>query len=362
MKRIISICLILICTWFLKSSICYADSALVLPKGVTRIDVEFDFYIPIKERFNSDGDAVPLGDSLNIPLGLILGNMDIPGRTDVTFELEHQEYEILLSYGVTDKFSIGFLFPYYRTKNEVNAAVVDNPFVTIDDLQNLLQAYGYEPLENWSNNGISDIEMGGRYQYYKSDNWRLAFTGAVRFPTGDGENIDSLNHFPHGDDAFSILLHSNNDYTGFKNILLNATIRYEIGLPYDDTFRVPAPGEFLTANKEELERDPGDVFEIELQGTYRFDNGFGLSAVYEYGQKFEDSFSGGTRNSYSVLEEHTDVKSHIFIAYVSYSTIEKYVAKEFSMPLDVSIGYRNRFAGENTLKSEYFALWTTLYF
>ncbi len=362
MKKNILIYLLIVCASLMLTTVCYADSAEVLPKGVTRIDVDAEFYFTIKQRYDSDGNSVPLAEIFNLPIGFLLGDPNIPGSTDVKFEVEHQEVEVLLSHGMTDKFSIGINIPYYWTKNKVKAKVVDNPVITIDDLQGLLKLYGYEPLEDWSNDSIGDIEAGGRYQYLKNENWRLAFTGAVRFPTGDGENIDNLTSFAHGDDAYAILLHSNNDYTGFKNIILNATLRYEMVFSHTETYRVPAPGEFLTGNKETVDIDPGDVLEIEVQGKYQFDNGLGFSLAYEYGRKFEDSFSGDSGNSYKVLEENSDAKSHIYRVNVSYSTINKYVAKEFPVPLNVSIGYRNRFAGENTLNSKYVVLWGTVYF
>lgn len=363
MRKFLGICLIIACSCFATTAICYADSAEILPKGVTRIDVQTDLFFTIEERFDSDGDEVPLANSFNnIPIGLLLGNPAIPGQTSVFFELEHQELEVLLSYGATDKLSIGVNIPYYWTDNDVTADIVGNPFITIGDLQNLLQMLGYKPLQDWSNESIADIEMGGRYQYFKSDNWRLAFTGAVRLPTGDEDDPDNLADFSHGDGAVAFLLHSNNDYMGIKNLILNFTLRYELTLPHDSFFRVPGPGELITANKEYLERDPGDVLEIELQGTYRFDNGFGFSLLYEFGKKFEDSYSGGSGGPFNVLEDNSDVESHIFKTYISYSTVQKFIDKEFPVPFEACLGYRNRFAGENNLKSEYISFWITSYF
>ena len=226
----------------------------------------------------------------------------------------------------------------------------------------MLVSYGYDPLEDWSNDGIADIEAGGRYQYFNSDKWRLAFTGALRFPTGD-QDIDSLASFDHGEGAWAILMHSNNDYVGIDNLILNATFRFEYVFEYDEKVRVPAEGEMLTSNKENVDIDPGNVIEIELSGKYTFDNGFGIAALYEYGKRFEDDISGDNNHSYyTILELDSDAKSHIYMVSLSYSTLNLFLEKKFPVPLNVAIGYRNRFAGENTLKSEYISLGATVYF
>jgi len=52
----------------------------------------------------------------------------------------------------------------------------------------------------------------------------------------------------------------------------------------------------------------------------------------------------------------------VYIVGLQYSTISSYLAKEFPIPLVGSIGYRNRFAGENVLKSEYIDVLFTVYF
>jgi hypothetical protein len=55
-----------------------------------------------------------------------------------------------------------------------------------------IPGYEYKRFETWSDDGLGDIEAGLKYQYFKNDKWRLAVTGAVRFPTGEVDDPDDL--------------------------------------------------------------------------------------------------------------------------------------------------------------------------
>ena len=137
------------------------------------------------------------------------------------------------------------------------------PFTT-NDIQNILiQHYGFKRIESWSGNGLSDIELGARYQYLKNDKWRLAFTGGVSLPTGETDDPDDLMDYPLGTGAWALLFRSNNDYTGIKNLILNATLKYDLYLPDKEVMRVPDDvNQPITPNKEEVDRDLGDFIEI----------------------------------------------------------------------------------------------------
>jgi hypothetical protein len=66
--------------------------------------------------------------------------------------------------------------------------------------------------------------------------------------------------------------------------------------------------------------------------------------------------------AYDVAEAETNAKEQVFIIGLQYSTISAYLAKEFPLPMVGFIGYRNRFAGENVLKSQYIDVGLTVYF
>jgi hypothetical protein len=66
--------------------------------------------------------------------------------------------------------------------------------------------------------------------------------------------------------------------------------------------------------------------------------------------------------AYEVAEAETNAKEQVYIVGFQYSTLSLYLAKEFPLPIVAFIGYRNRFAGENVLKSDYIDVGLTVYF
>jgi hypothetical protein len=132
--------------------------------------------------------------------------------------------------------------------------------------------------------------------------------------------------------------------------VLNGTFRYDLVLPDSQTKRVlDDVNQPLTTNRENVDRDLGDIFEFEVSGRYTLLKGFSLSALYEFGFKLKDRISGTQGFAYESLEDETDWTSHIFIVGASYSTIPLYREKKFPVPLEVSLSYRDRFAGTNNV-------------
>jgi hypothetical protein len=245
-------------------------------------------------------------------------------------------------------------------------------FLTTEDIQQILGSgldingdgradvtgFGFKRVETWSDDGIGDLEAGFRYQYLKTKDWRLAFTGGARFPTGRVDDPDNLVDYPFGSGAYALLFRLNNDYVGIKNLVLNGTFRYDLILPDKQLKRVPDNvNRPITANKEEVDRDLGDTFEFEISGAYTLLKGFSVYGLYQYAFALQDEVSGNLGFAYASLENETDWTSHIFQTGVSYTTLPLYIEKKFPVPLMVSVSYRNRFAGANNiLKSEFISL------
>jgi len=395
-------------------NISYADDAAVLPKGVARVRVDSLFYSPIDERFNPEGDvenvAVDYNKKLNSrvfrDLRIVESFFDMRpgsasiGKSIVSFKYDFTIVNFQCDYGISDRLTVGVFIPYWWVKNTVNArldashaTVGKNPNITVmlvplwlpetvrlttEDVQNLLgrgldingdgkidiRGFRYKRVETWSDSGLSDIEAGFRYQYLKTADWRLAFTGGARFPTGEVDDPDNLVDYSLGKGAYALLFRVNNDYTGIENLLLNATIRYDVLIPDKEVQRVPDDVNLpITLNKEKVKRNLGDVFELELSGKYTFAKGFDLSLLYKYGAKQKDNISGSKGFAYESLELETNWTEHVYMVGLDYSTIPRYMEKRFPVPLTASLWYRNRFAGSiNILKSQYIALGLQVFF
>ncbi len=385
-----------------------ADTAEVLPKGVSLIALDSQLYFPVDEQYDPDGEAEDVAANFNAnlnsavfpDLALVEAGFMMPpgsatlGSSVVSFEYEIYEFDFKFYYGITDRLTAGIKVPYWVMKNKVDAkvdsskaTVGSNPYLgtpgdpfggapfipvslggqplTSDDVQELLvREYGFKRIESWSKDGLSDIEVGAKYQYLNSKNWRLAFTAGVILPTGDVDDPDNLVDRGFGSGAYAPFLYLQHDYMGFRNLLLNLTLKYKLYLPDHEELRVPEnPNRPITANKERVDRDLGDVFEAEVECQYRFTDWLSGFALYKYGQRLKDRISGDGGFNYEALEHETNATQHVAKIGLTYSTISLYKEKKFPLPMTVSISYRNRFAGSNNvLKSEYIGLGVSVYF
>jgi hypothetical protein len=389
-----------------------ADNAEVLPKGVSRISMEGKFYLPITERFDKHGNVEDVATDFNTTLdstifsglsqiesffGMPPGSANI-GRSVVSFKYDFKIVDLSFYHGITDKLTVGVFIPYWFGKNTVKArlntshatvgknaeldalvplGVPGTVPLTKNDVQNLLgkgldingdgtidiPGYRFERFGTWSYDGLGDIEGGFRYQYVKTDNWRLAFTGGVRFPTGKMDDPDNLVDYGFGNGAYAALFRLNNDYTGIKNVVLDATIRYDHYFSNTRSLRIPeAVHEPITANKEDVSRKTGDVTELEASANYEFLKGFNASVLYKYGFAQKDDVKGKNGHVQS-LEDETNYTEHVFIGGLSYSTLPLFLEKKFPLPLTAHLDYRNRFAGSNNIfKSQYILLGVDVFF
>jgi hypothetical protein len=383
----------------------FLSGATVLPKGRFAVRLDSQFYFPITERFNEDGDAEDIAVDFNSrldgtvfpQLGLVEAGFGLPagfasfGNSEVEYTFNLQVFDFYLFYGLTKNLTLGAKVPYWNFKNNVTASLdtttatvgkntnpaIPSPIaplalgatpLTTADIQQLLKTeYGFDPVEDWSDHGFSDIEIGARYQYYRSENWQLAFTGSVLVPTGSTDDPDSLVDYPFGTGAWGLSFYLNNDFTALQKYGLSftGTFRYVYYFPTSRTVRVPDDVDQPIVgleNKEKVDLTIGSDFRIDLEGRYLIFDGLSVFLFYRYLQKFEDSVSGDMGLAYEELEKQTDQKEQQYRIGINYSTIPMFMKKEFPVPFEASLYYRNRFAAENLLKSQYIGLDLTLFF
>jgi len=394
------------------SGLSYADDATVLPKGNWRFLLDSKFYLPITQRYNADGhpedvatdfnkelnsDVFPDLSLLESAFGMPPGSASF-GRSVVSFRWSIQELTFQPSYGLTDRLSVGVNIPYWWEKNQVGASLDTttatigiNPGVpgglaplvvpgtrppTTDDIQNLLVAQGFKKVQTWSGNGVGDIEAGGRYQYFNSDAWRLAFMGGVRFPTGQVDDPDNLVDRGLGSGTYALLFRFNQDFiwgpSGPANkvgvpdagsFTLNTTFRYDLNLPDKQVLRVCSVHTPVCPDKENVNRNLGDVVQGEISASIGLLQGLYFSPLYMIGHGFKDHYSGNKGFDYKALAEETDFTEQIYIISLSYSTIPLVLEKKFPIPFTATVSYRDRFAGNNNIyKSQYIGLTLAAFF
>ena len=316
-----------------------------------------------------------------------------------------EELDILFltaAYGFTDRLTAGVDIPYYWARNRVKASLNSGPGssanvglttgpgvgvpcglpspvlplacpntrpFTTEDVQQILGSglpgipgFGFKRLQDFSAEGLGDIQLGAKYQYLRTRDSRLAATGGVRFPTGRQDDPDDLADVAWSTGVYTLLARLHNDFIVSNlwkeeptrvnetsiaapgDLVFDFTFRYDWVLPDSATVRV-SDGKSLTTNRERVDRDLGDRFEFEFAGQYQAWRDLALSALYKYGFKLEDRITGHKGFPTQLLERDSDSTEQLYIVRANYSTLALYRAGRFPLPLDVALSYRDRFAG-----------------
>ncbi len=370
----------------LSAGVALADSASVLPKGRSNVSLENLFYFPTESRWNPHGNEEKVADVFNERLlkGSDFGLTGAAGAATfgtsfLRFKYDFNILDFSTAYGVTDRLTLGIDIPYYWAQNRVKFFVspqgASPPFaaLTTEQIQQVLTTgltvlgvpvpgFGFKRVQSFSADGLGDITAVGKYQYFKNEDWRLAVSGGVRFPTGRQDDPDNLADVAWSSGAYALLLRLHQDYVLSNlwngrsrgatsdisqpgDLILDFTFRYDWVLPDQATLRIGSSPIAPLSQRERVDRDLGDRFEIEFSGTYEVLRGLSLSALYKYGWKLEDQITGHKTFPTRVLEKDTDSTEQIFIVRGTYSLLPLYLEKKFPIPLNLTVSYRDRFAG-----------------
>jgi len=232
---------------------------------------------------------------------------------------------------------------------------------TTEDIQQLLQRQGFRRVQNWSDASFSDSFAGLKYQYSRSEHWRLAATGSVRFPTGRWDDPNNLVDYPTGYAAWGLGLQVHQDVVWQQpglaprlgalttgDFFLNTTFGYQAFLPDEKPFRVCEIHQPICPNLDRhVQRHVGAIVEVELTGSVGLLPGLTLTPIYIYAHKFQDQFHGHLGFNYRVLRTETDADSHSLDLRLGYNTALLVAAKRFPVPLSLSLRYVERLASNN---------------
>ncbi len=377
-----------------------ADNATVLPEGVFLFQAENRFFFPVTSRFNTNGDAEPLGAQLSRPLvsplfGLPAGaNL---GNSQVDIEVNQEDTRFLLAYGLTDRLTLGARIRYFwSARADVNTSIntagatfglnpgavtAANPFglaplaapgttpITVTDLNKILVAQGFQPISDWQESGVGDLEIGGRYQYYRSNNFRAAFTGAVRAPTGETDDPNNLVDYGLGDGAWALIAQLQQDWIWQRQPSLSSRLgfplpgdffftthfQYDLVLPDQEKLRVCPVSNPVCSTLVEVDRDLGDLVRAEVSTTIGlWPRGLVFTPLYRYDYFTKTDYSGPAGVPVELLEINSAKQIQAYKLTLTYTTIPLVVDNKFPVPINFSVTYRERFAGDNNVfKSRY---------
>ncbi|MCG6891388.1 MAG: hypothetical protein LJE92_17550 [Gammaproteobacteria bacterium] len=101
----------------------------------------------------------------------------------------------------------------------------------------------------------------------------------------------------------------------------------------------------LTSNRERVDRELGDLYNVEASLKYHVSHALAFTMTYTRGGKFKDKIDGDRDFNYSGLEANTNSDQQIVIIAASYSTLAAWQLQPSGLPLEFSIAYRERFDG-----------------
>jgi hypothetical protein len=383
-----------------------ADDTRTLPAGVARLRVRplFSF---ASQRWSQDGAAEGLtqdldGRDLNSDVfadlailervyGLRAGALSI-GTSHVQSRAEIWGLAIAAEVGLSDRLTVGVMLPLLhgrhvltrlsldpeascgaarcglaRNPGDTSITKEDSKYLPLDhdkdpstrlasplaeeDVQDILvQDLGYQRLEDWSETGIGDLELGAKWRLYELGAWSTALQVGVRLPTGRGDDPDQLLDLPFGDGQADLGVAWQNDLALWDAATFNATLRYVAQLPDRELRRVPVRVDVPLAkpeDREEISRDLGDSFEAEAELRYAFNPALGASARYVFSARAATDIEGDRGLAYRSLIDETAAVDHSIGAAFHFSTVPWYLEGEAALPIDVSAGVSRSIAGRN---------------
>lgn len=383
-----------------------ADDAATLPRGVGRVRVK-PLYSYFTERWDQDGNAERVTHDLD---GRELNSEVFPdlailerlygyrarslslGTSRVRSHVQLVAVGMAAEYGVTDWLTVGVIVPVIHARhtldvleldpvrecNETRCGLGRNPgdtsittedseYLPLDhdkdpstkmlaplvreDVQGILaDDLGYQRLGDWSGTGVGDIEVGFKARLFKWRLWTTAVQAGVRLPTGRVDDPDNLLDLGFGDGQTDVGIYWQNDLVPLARLRFNVTLRYTVQLPDHETKRVPPSASVPLAKPEATEnvwRDLGDVFELDLLAAYRVLPVLTPFARYLFVLKGEDQVKGNMGLSYQALMDETALRNHRLEVGLTFSTIPWVAAKRFWLPLDATLSYERSVAGIN---------------
>lgn len=388
----------------------HADDAATLPENRWRLQWVSAFSFA-DESFDSDGNSIPLGsdfsqtistsflsalrpetESLTKALNSVQPGLgDDLSVADLGLKAESTVFTnaFVAEYGVTDRLSVGIILPVVYGSVSVKAdsepteefQAVKNKFPQGHPMRqalNRLQAQtsvqglnsaltnelGYSNgLGSWSGTGLGDLELGGKYNYYKAHPLKMTLKSGLRIPTGRRDDPNELFDIAFGDGQFDLGVFHYTDYRLLSNLYFTWEAGYTAQLPHNATYRVPiVEGVDISPTTAKLTQDPGDIVETGLEANYRAFQVVKLATKYHYRYKFGDDYSTNKALNVSALESNTNEESHLGIFTLGYTNIPEVRAGRARFPFEAALFYRYPFAGENVTVAQSAGLRLKSYF
>lgn len=390
-----------------------AETAKILPKGVSRARVVAVQSSDIIEKYNSDGILEPFTRSLNrtlttrdyvereprlgqlvhalngveAGLGDQLLNTELYGR----FSLTAREFDLAFERGLTEKVSFGMRIPMIRrtvvarldaftTNNaeaigreigkldpELSAGIYDVASQRFDRgffEQAVFASKGYEVPRDFEKTQLGDIEGGVKRMLYDTKPWLISGLVGGRLPTGARKSLTNLFDSGTGDGCWAFGGQLFQEYQA--NSYLTFGAMQKAGWFFADTRPRAVPKGPDDALPSLLPED-GQVREVRRQQSPQFEGEISASlggptsawsawTAIQHAFQAPAKYTGDGDLYYAGLSKGTGFYRTSLELGAGYSTIPAFLAKRFPVPMGLDVIYNSVLRGMNEPLTRYVRL------
>lgn len=404
---------------FALQSLHAAETANVLPQGISRFRIVGVSTGDISEKFNSSGLLEPYTRSLNRSvtiqdymakeprLGQLvdalnnleagLGNQLLNTNLYSDFSVQAQQLLLAYEYGINSRLSLGIRAPMVKrtatlsfkatTVNnaayiaeqigklspEMSAGIYNVGAQTFDTAffqQALFGSKGYEAPTSFQKSEIGDTEIGGKYKFIADGPLTVSAQSGVRLPTGSGPSLTNIFDTGSGGGAFGVAAQFFQEYKANPFLTLGAMQKVSHYFP--DTRKRAVPKDENDSLPSLLPQD-GQVREVKRTQGLQLDSevsstvgipGSGVSAwsALQFSAQGAARFSGDGDLHYAGLSKGTEFRKTALEFGLGYSTIPLFMKKKFKLPLDVEALYNVTLNGKNVALASYGRMDLKFYF
>jgi hypothetical protein len=395
------------------------ETAKVLPKGVFRARVLGVQTEAVSDKYNSNGllegmtaplnrtvtvgdlaaadpDVAKLVTTLN-NLKPGLGSQLMNAQMYSTFESFQRQWIPALEYGISERTTIGIKVPIVRRVVSTSFWVDSNngAFSTAQKLgsinpevqeglkkfgnynfgtdffvNQLFISKGYEAPSGFDRTEFGDVEIGAKFNYYKTDQWLAALAGGLRFPTGSTAALNNPYDKGSGTGAWGVGAQFVEAYQPHKRVDFRAMQKFTYSFPDTRNRAVPRDANDTLPSLlpedgqvQPTRREQTATIETELgSNLYFLDDAVVAWGAYQYGYKGHDRYTGPGDLYYAGLGKDTDWEKHSAEIGTGYSTIPAFRRGQFALPLEVQLLWNTTLSGRNIPLANYMRMDFMAYF
>lgn len=239
------------------------------------------------------------------------------------------------------------------------------------DIQRLLTdpAFGVRarPLTTRTTTSIGDIEIGAMLQLLNTvrrdslqrfgSGVRAAVGAAFRLGSGRADDPDHLADIASGDGQHDVELRTQWDLRVGSGLALGFGGRYVVQLADREVVRITGPHQPFAAywRRHEVERDLGDVVDVQVTPRVGFGSFFSVMAQYRARRKAEDRHTGrfNVTDDFgepvtldaAILDEETEQREDRVSIGLGYSTLTSVARRRARVPLEIFLQYGESIRG-----------------